>query len=180
MSGEHELPDALRRSASDPGDDPVAARARGEAMLAEAGPRLVVGVAAVLDAWVEARALKVVGVWVGTSPDPGDVDRLREAVGVACRRVEDELRALIAEDPAEQRTTPPAIVRTVHREPGEVLASVGVPEVVRDPFAARALPEDRWSLAPADLAELDPELGALLLAWGLGKATVLRARAAGA
>ena len=110
---------------------------------------------------------------------PGDLDRLRSAVGVASRRVDDELRRLIAEDPAEQRTTPPAVVRTVHREPGEVLASAGVPEVVRDPFEARALPEDRWALAPADLTVLDPDLGPLLLAWGLAKATVLRARAAG-
>lgn len=179
VSGEHELPAALRRSASDPGDDPVAARVRGEAMLAEAGPRLVAGVSATLAAWVEARALEVLGAWVGPFADPADVARLRSAVGVASRRVEDELRALFAEDPVEQHTTPPAIVRTVHREPGEVLASVGVPEVVRDPFEARALPEDRWALAPADLSVLDPDLGPLLLAWGLGKATVLRARAAG-
>ena len=59
-----------------------------------------------------------------------------------------------------------------------MLDGSGVPEIVRDPFEARAFPDDVYGIVlktPADLG--DDELGGALLAWGLGKAKVLRARA---
>ena len=89
-----------------------------------------------------------------------------------------EVGDLLALDPADQRATPMTVVRTAHREPGAVLTGLGVPHVVRDGFEERANPEDVHALAPPDLAAVDPDLGPLLLAWGLGKATVLRARVA--
>jgi hypothetical protein len=55
--------------------------------------------------------------------------------------------------------------------------SAGIPGVVRDEFAERAWPDDRYGLVPAGLADLgDPDLGPLLLAWGMAKAKVIRAR----
>ncbi len=88
------------------------------------------------------------------------------------------LRALLAADPAEQRATPLEIVRTIYREPTEVLVAAGVPAVVRDPFDERAWPEDRYGLVLRTLGDLgDPDLAPLHLAWGVAKATVLRARA---
>ena len=47
-------------------------------------------------------------------------------------------RALLATDPAEQRSTPLEIVRSAYREPTEILVAAGVPPVVRDPFDERA------------------------------------------
>ena len=106
------------------------------------------------------------------------VDELAAAAAAAGDRVVGEVGALLALDPAEQRATPMTIVRTAHREPGAVLVRLGVPHVARDGFEERANPEDVHALAPPDLAAVDPDLGPLLLAWGVGKATVLRARAA--
>ena len=92
-------------------------------------------------------------------------------------RVEGELRALFALDPAAQRATPLEIIRSLRREAGEVLRAAGVPEVVRDPFETRAFPDDVYGIVLKTPAELgDDELGGALLAWGLGKAKVLRAR----
>ena len=83
---------------------------------------------------------------------------------------------LFARDPAEQRTTPLQIVRGLVAAPTAVLAAAGVPGVVRDAFEERAFPDDEYDLVPRTLGDLgDPDLGPLLLAWGIAKAAVLRA-----
>ena len=59
-----------------------------------------------------------------------------------------------------------------------MLAAAGVPPVVRDGFDERAWPDDHYDLVPHTLGDLgDPDLAPLLLAWGMAKAAVLRARA---
>jgi hypothetical protein len=96
----------------------------------------------------------------------------------AAARVAAELGALFELDPAAQRATPLEIIRTLSREAGAVLHAAGVPEVVRDPFETRAFPEDVYGIVLKSPAELgDDELGGALLAWGMGKAKVLRSRA---
>lgn len=96
----------------------------------------------------------------------------------AAARVGDDLRALFALDASEQRATPLEIVRTAVREPTDVLRAAGVPPVVRDSFDEEAWPDDRYGLVPRTLGDLgDPDLAPLLLAWGLAKTKVLRARA---
>lgn len=180
MADQHELPDALRRGATDPGADPAAAVARGLGLLAEVRAPLVDGLAAGLGRWLTERAGGVLTVWRPTAATEAARASLADAAAAATRRVVAEVGALLDLDPAEQRATPLSIVRSAHREPGAVLAELGVPHVARDPFAVRADPGDVYALAPPDLAAVDPELGPLLLAWGVGKATVLRARAAGA
>jgi hypothetical protein len=50
---------------------------------------------------------------------------------------------------------------------------------VRDEFAERAWPDDDYGLVPDTLADLgDDDLAPLHLAWGVAKATVVRARRA--
>ena len=108
------------------------------------------------------------------------LDAAPEAGRHAARRVGAALEALLAIDPGEQRSTPLEIVRTVYREPTELLVAAGVPPVVRDAFDERAWPEDQYGLVPRTLGDLgDPDLGPLQLAWGMAKATVLRARVDG-
>jgi hypothetical protein len=95
----------------------------------------------------------------------------------ATERVVVKLRELFARDAAEQRATPLQIVRSLVAAPTAVLRDAGVPGVVRDAFEERSFPEDEYDLSPRTLGDLgDPDLGPQLLAWGLAKAAVLRAR----
>ena len=96
----------------------------------------------------------------------------------ATQRVVAGLRDLFGRDPAEHTATPLQIVRSAYREPTAVLAAAGIPPVERDDFHERAWPDDDYGLVPESLADLgDEDLGPLMLAWGLAKAAVLRARA---
>ncbi len=101
---------------------------------------------------------------------------LADAAQLASDRVVRDLRKLLAAEPASQRATPLQVVRDAVREPTAVLADAGVPDIVRDEFEERSLPQDRYGLAPRTFAELgDDELGPAQLAWGMAKAAVLRA-----
>jgi hypothetical protein len=100
--------------------------------------------------------------------------RAAEAGRASATRVRDELRAFFAVPPAEQRTTPLAIVRTATGDVAAVLADVGIPPVERDAFDERAFPDDIYGVTPANLAELAEDLGPWQVAWGLAKARLLR------
>lgn len=177
MEKKYELPEALKRSSTDPGADPAVNEARAMAMLAEVSPLIVACVSSDLRTWLSNRSIEVASAWLGEiSPDVAAA--LEAASGEATMRVAKEIEDLLNQDPQAQRSTPQSILRGCHLEPGQVLARLGVPEVERGAFEDRSLPGDKWSLSPNDLGEISQELGPLLLAWGLGKATVLRARAA--
>lgn len=177
MEKKYELPEGLKRSGTDPGADPAVSEARAMAMLADVSPLIVACVSSNLSMWLGSRSIEIASAWLGkTSPDLAAA--LGAASDAATMRVAKEIEELLSQDPQEQRSTPQSILRGCHLEPGQVLARLGVPEVERGAFEDRTLPEDKWSLAPNDLGEISQELGPLLLAWGLAKATVLRARAA--
>lgn len=157
-----------------------AVEARGLAMLAETGAAIVAGVAREAPQWVVAAVERLLDAW--GRADTATRDRALEAAVPAgeraARRVGGRLTVLLATDPGDQRETPLEIVRTLYEEPTEILVMAGVPPVVRDAFDERAWPEDRYDLVPRTLGDLgDPGLAPLHLAWGMAKATVLRARA---
>jgi hypothetical protein len=147
--------------------------------LEEASAALLEGVGPALPAWAERSADGLLRAWGRLDDDRRrDVVALARAAGqAAARRVADELGALLALDPAEQRATPLQIIRTAVVEPTAVLVEAGLPDVVRDPFDERAWPDDRFALVPRTLRDLDPDLAAIHFAWGIAKAAVLRARA---
>jgi hypothetical protein len=123
---------------------------------------------------------RLVDTWgrLGEPERAAAITEADSAAGPAVAAVVAELRELFAADPAQQRTTPLQIVRGLVATPTAVLRAAGVPGVVRDAFEERAFPDDEYDLVPRTLGDLgDPELGPLLLAWGLAKASVLRARA---
>jgi hypothetical protein len=145
----------------------------------EASEALIGGVSSALPAWAARSADFLLSAWGGL-----DAERRREVVAAAeeageqaARRVAEELRELLALDPAEQRATPLEIIRGAVDEPTAVLAAAGLPDVVRDPFEERAWPDDRFGLVPRTLRDLDPDLAAIHFAWGIAKAALLRARA---
>ena len=125
----------------------------------------------VLPGWVErcvARRLD--------RPDP----EVAEAARLAGRRAADEIggevRALLAADIDEQRTTPLAVLRIAVRYPTQVLRDAGVPPVDRDPVQVRLLPDDPYDLSPANFADVDPALAEPGLVWGAAKALAHRRR----
>jgi hypothetical protein len=180
VSSDHELPPGVGLARDDVETDPEAAEQRGLALMATSGPAIVDGVEQLAEPYIRRRSNEVFDAW-GRTPEPERQEALAQLGAAAQRaseRVLDELRALLASDAAQQRRTPLELVRTLRREPSEVLAAFGVPAIVRDVFEERALPDDPYGLAPRTFADLgDADLGAMLLAWGVGKATVLRARA---
>jgi hypothetical protein len=152
-----------------------------EARLSDAGDAIVAGVERCGAAWVVGSVTRLVDAW-------GQLDAAQRAAataaaeataGPAVASVVAKLRDLFAADPADQQTTPLQVVRSLVATPTAVLRDAGVPGVVRDAFEERAFPDDEYDLVPRTLGDLgDPDLGPLLLAWGLGKAAVLRARSA--
>jgi hypothetical protein len=166
-----------------PDDDLAPSEADGNALMTEGAARLIDGVARLGAAWVVRAVTGLVDAW-GKLDDAARADALaaaKVAGANAAARVEAELRALCALDPAAQRATPLEIIRSLRREASEVLRGAGVPEVVRDQFEARAFPDDVYGIVLKIPAELgDDELGGALLAWGMGKAKVVRARTDGA
>jgi hypothetical protein len=148
--------------------------------LDEAAAALIDGVGRALPAWATRSADFLLAAWGGL-----DAARQREVVSAAgeageqaARRVAGALRDLLALDPAEQRATPLEIIRSAVAEPTAVLAAAGLPDVVRDPFEEQAWPNDRFGLVPRTLRDLDPDLAAIHFAWGIAKASLLRARIA--
>jgi hypothetical protein len=151
-------------------------------LLADSGAAIVEGVARCGPRWVVASVARIVDAWGQLDADAvaAVLAAAEAAAGPATDRAVERLRELFARDPAEQRATPLQIVRSLVAAPTAVLRSAGVPGVVRDVFEERAFPDDDYDLAPRTLGDLgDPELGPQLLAWGLAKAAVLRARADG-
>jgi hypothetical protein len=147
--------------------------------LADAGAAIVEGVERELPRWVEREVERIVDAWGRLDAAARDTIRqdARVAGAAAGVRVTARLRDLFAADAAAQTSTPLEVVRTAYREPTAVLERAGIPPVERDEFEERAWPDDRYGLVPHSLGDLgDADLAPLLLAWGMAKAAVLRAR----
>jgi hypothetical protein len=149
-------------------------------LLADTGDAIIDGVERTLPGWLAANCSRVLDAWrrLDDPASRADVDKsVADAVTAATARVVSDLRALFATALERQRVTPLQIVRTAYREPTDVLAALGVPDVRRDEFEERTSPDDRYGFALHTLGDLDPDLGPLQLAWGLAKAKMLRAGA---
>jgi len=97
-----------------------------------------------------------------------------EAAAAAGARAQAEagaaIRALLAADIDDQRSTPLTVLRQAVRYPTGVLAAAGVAPAARDGFAERAFPDDVYDLTPAALGDIDPALTDLGIYWGAAKA----------
>jgi hypothetical protein len=138
---------------------------------------IVLGVERELPVWVRAQIERIADAWGRL----GDAERARlateadDVARVTTARVLGDLRELLAAAAEAQRSTPLQVVRSAYREPTALLRSFGIAPVVRDEFDERAWPDDDYGLVPRGLGDLgDPELGPLLLAWGMAKTAVIR------
>ena len=122
-----------------------------------------------LPGWVERSVARLAIAFHGRVDDD-----VRAAATEAGRRaateVGAEVRGLLALDIDDQRTTPLSLLRGAVRYPTEVLRAAGVPPVVRDESQERLFPDDDYDLAPANFADVSPELADVGLAWGAAKA----------
>jgi hypothetical protein len=147
--------------------------------LAQASTAIVEGVERELPGWVERQVAFILDAWGRLDAVPrADAERAAgEAGRDATARIVTRLRELFSSDPAAQTSTPLELVRSAYQEPTRVLETAGIPAVARDAFDERAWPDDRYGLVPRTLGDLgDPDLAPLMLAWGMAKAAVLRAR----
>src|SRR5262249_37415965 len=148
-----------------------------QALMEEGAARILEGVEQHAASWVLRAVTNILDAWgrLDTAAYVAAIAHARDAGIVAAERVAAELAAFFATDVGDQRTTPLAIVRSLRIEPTNVLVAAGVRPVERDPYDQRAFPDDIYGIVPKDLGELgDEELGAALIAWGLGKSGVLR------
>ena len=142
----------------------------------EASAAIVAGVEQLAAQWVVSAVTSILDAWGRLDPSEraAALDQARAAGAMGAVRTVAELRDFFATDPAWQRTTPLAIVRTLRREATSVLAAAGVPPVERDPFDTGSFPDDVYALVPQSLADLgDDDLAPMLMVWGIGKSKVL-------
>jgi hypothetical protein len=157
--------------AANPSDDPADLEA-----LARYSDDLLAAVQVALPGWVQRVIADRWDQWRGGEPPPELVEAGQDAATEATEAVVPALRELLALDVAEQASNPLAIVRRAVPFPTRVLASTGMPDVVRDDQAVRLFPDDVYDLAPASFADLDPEVHEPGLRWGAAKAHVLLRR----
>jgi hypothetical protein len=153
--------------------------ARALERLEETGDAIVTGVEVWVPRWAQSNVTRLLDAWGRVDPEARARAEAQasEAGETAARRIAVALGKLFATEPELQSATPLEIVRSAYREPTEVLAAAGVPPIARDAFDERAWPDDVYGLVPRTLGDLgDPELAPLHLAWGMAKATVIRAR----
>ena len=80
------------------------------------------------------------------------------------------LQDLLGRPFAEQRRSPLEVFQEAMRFPTAALAAAGIEEPARDAAQQRALPGDRYDLAPASSQPLGEDVWQAHLAWGAAKA----------
>jgi len=152
--------------------------AEGDTALAQISASLADAIEASLAGWVTGCVERVVSAWVGAVPET--VRAEAEIAGqAAAAEVGPVVRTLLLRDIDDQSGTPLAILRRAVAYPTAVLLGAGVPPVRRDDYSLERFPADIYDLTPANLADVDPALAELGLAWGAAKAWSHRRRHAG-
>ena len=113
------------------------------------------------------------GAFVGSETGMYGVD-LSGAISAGESWLRAELEAELSAPYHQQRRGPLEIFQAAMTFPTEALADAGAPEPVRDPMAVRALPGDRFDLAPASSRDISEDVWSAHLVWGVTKARALR------
>lgn len=149
-----------------------------EAALRGHAAALVRAVAGALPGWVDS-SVRRVAADQGLRLDADADAAIGEAATRCGHEVGAEVAGLLDLDIDDQFTNPLQLLRGAVRYPTTVLDGIGAAAVVRDRFVVEAFPDDRYDLAPAAFADIDPALQDPGLVWGAAKAHVhLRRRRA--
>lgn len=136
------------------------------AQFGEAGVQLADAIVRALPIWVQCCVSRFID---------GIDDVVVSNAGIeAVATVEGPLRDLLSAPIDAQRSTPLTVVRTAVAFPTSVLARAGVAAVDRDPFDARAFPDDVYGIAPATWADLGDEVAEAGMRWSVNKAFLHR------
>ena len=133
------------------------------------------GIEAALPAWV-LRCVMARGEEAGVVVDDTVVGTAAVAGRACAADLGPRVRALLARDIDDQRSSPLAVLRGAVAYPTRVLQAAGVPPRRRDEFAERTFPDDVYDLTPATFADIDASLHEPGLMWGAAKAHVHLAR----
>lgn len=144
-------------------------------VIEEQARALADGIDASLPGWVE-RSVERVLTAQSRSIDPSVLAAARAAGQRARTDVGARVRALLAADIDEQRTSPLSLLRQAVAYPTEVLRHAGAAPVERDRFAEERFPDDDYDLTPASFADVDPSLFEAGVAWGAAKAWLHKQR----
>jgi hypothetical protein len=136
---------------------------------------LASAVEAAVPGWVERCVVTVLTAWQG-GPRPDDLEAAGEAGREAAADVGARLRALLAADIDEQRSTPLTLLRDAVRYPTEVLRRAGVPPVEREAYEEEVFPDDIYGLTPATFSDIDAALVEPAIRWGAAKAFLHKRR----
>jgi hypothetical protein len=139
------------------------------ASLEEYAEDLASGIEAALPGWVVGCVERIMRAWAGQVP-PDVAGAAREAGRQAQLETGAAIRALLAADIDDQRTTPLTLLRQAVKYPTAVLRDAGVPPVERDRFTEHTFPDDIYDLSPASWTDIDPRLTELGINWGAAKA----------
>ncbi len=152
-------------------DDSPDDSGNGEGVLAELAERLAADTVAALGSWVSRCVAQACERAEGMQlPPAGDTAAAAEQ---CTAEIGSQIVTLLQLDATAQRSTPLEIVRGAVRFPTAVLRRAGVPTAQRDAFSEERFPDDPYDLTPASLADINPELGPLAMAWGAAKALEL-------
>jgi hypothetical protein len=148
--------------------------------LADHAQALADAIEEAIPGWVDRCVEHLYHAWTGQPVPPELRVAAAEAGRAAVADVGRSVRTLLEADIDQQATTPLALLRGAVRYPTAVLEQAGVAPVERDPLDEQMFPSDIYGLAPATLADLDPSLLDLGLAWGAAKAWTHKRRHGGA
>lgn len=99
---------------------------------------------------------------------------LAEALAAGEVWLRDQLTAELSRPYDQQRRGPLEIFQAAMSSPTEVLLAAGVEEPRRDAMAVRALPGDRFNLAPASSRDISDDVWTAHLGWGVTKAAAMK------
>jgi hypothetical protein len=139
------------------------------ASIEEYAEALAAGIEAALPGWVIRCVERIMRAWAGEVP-PDVAGAAVDAGRQAQLETGGAIRALLAADIDDQRTTPLTLLRQAVKYPTAVLRQAGVPPVERDQFTEQAFPDDVYDLSPASWSDIDPGLTEPGINWGAAKA----------